>query len=34
MEVSKATVDREMKFIKSWLYRRIRPGVAADAIEP
>jgi RNA polymerase sigma factor (TIGR02999 family) len=34
MEVSKATVDRELKFIKSWLYRRIRPGVAADAIEP
>jgi RNA polymerase sigma factor (TIGR02999 family) len=31
MQVSKATVDRELKFIKSWLYRRIRPGVAADA---
>src|SRR5580704_5241093 len=34
MQVSKATVDRELKFIKSWLYRRIRPGVAADAIGP
>lgn len=29
MNVSKATVDRELKFIKSWLYRRIHPeGVA------
>ena len=34
MQVSKATVDRELKFIKSWLYRRIRPGVAADATGP
>jgi RNA polymerase sigma factor (TIGR02999 family) len=34
MEVSKATVDRDLKFIKSWLYRRIRPGVAADTMEP
>ncbi len=25
MNVSKATVDRELKFIKSWLYRRIHP---------
>src|ERR1700722_6558243 len=25
MGVSKATVDRELKFIKSWLYRRIHP---------
>ena len=25
MQVSKATVDRELKFIKSWLYRRIHP---------
>jgi RNA polymerase sigma factor (TIGR02999 family) len=29
MLVSKATVDRELKFIKGWLYRRIQPdGVA------
>jgi len=34
MQVSKATVDRELKFIKSWLFRRIRPGVAADAMGP
>ena len=26
MRVSKATVDREVKFVKSWLYRRIRTG--------
>lgn len=25
MGVSKATVDRELKFIKSWLYRRVYP---------
>jgi RNA polymerase sigma factor (TIGR02999 family) len=25
MKISKATVDRELKFIKSWLYRRIFP---------
>lgn len=31
MQVSKATVDRELKFIKSWLYRRIRPGAGEDA---
>ena len=24
-QVSKATVDRELKFVKSWLYGRIRP---------
>jgi RNA polymerase sigma factor (TIGR02999 family) len=28
--ISKATVDRELKFIKSWLYRRICP----DGLEP
>jgi hypothetical protein len=32
MQVSKSTVDRELKFIKSWLYRRIHPGVAEGAI--
>jgi RNA polymerase sigma factor (TIGR02999 family) len=30
MQVSKATVDRELRFIKSWLYRRIRPGAVED----
>jgi len=25
VQVSKATVDRDLKFIKSWLYRRIHP---------
>lgn len=25
MQVSKATVDRDLKFIKTWLYRRINP---------
>jgi RNA polymerase sigma factor (TIGR02999 family) len=34
MQVSKATVDRDLKFIKSWLYRRLHPGAteAADGI--
>lgn len=27
MQVSKSTVDRELKFIKSWLFRRIQPGL-------
>jgi len=31
MQVSKATVDRDLKFTKSWLFRRIHPGIAADA---
>jgi DNA-directed RNA polymerase specialized sigma24 family protein len=26
MEMSKATVDRELKFIKGWLFRRINPN--------
>ncbi len=31
MDVSKAKVDRDLKFIKSWLYRRIHPdGAGAD----
>ena len=34
MQVSKATVDRELRFIKSWLYLRIRPGAVKDAVEP
>jgi len=32
MNISKATVDRELKFIKSWLYRRIRPSVIEEAV--
>ena len=34
MGVSKATVDRDLKFIKSWLYRRIHPGVAQEMAGP
>ena len=26
MQMSKATVDRDLKFTKSWLYKRIHPG--------
>jgi RNA polymerase sigma factor (TIGR02999 family) len=33
MQGSKSSVDRDLKFVKSWLYRRIRPGVAAGAVE-
>jgi DNA-directed RNA polymerase specialized sigma24 family protein len=29
MQVSKAKVDRDLKFARSWLYRRICPGAAA-----
>jgi RNA polymerase sigma factor (TIGR02999 family) len=29
MQISKATVDRELKFIKGWLYRRMQPAGAA-----
>ena len=28
MQISKATVDREVKFVKSWLYQRIGQVVA------
>jgi RNA polymerase sigma factor (TIGR02999 family) len=31
MQVSKATVDRDLKFIKSWLYRRIYPDSIPQA---
>ena len=31
MQVSKATVDRDLKFIKSWLYRRIFPDSKLQA---
>jgi len=30
MQVSKSTVDRDLRFTKSWLYRRIYPGVVED----
>lgn len=33
MQISKATVDRDLKFVRSWLFRRIRPGVVEDAAE-
>ena len=29
MQVSKATVDRDLKFARSWLYRRMYPDNAA-----
>jgi RNA polymerase sigma factor (TIGR02999 family) len=29
MQISKATVDREMKFIKGWLFKRIHPNLPA-----
>ena len=29
VQVSKATIDRELKFIKSWLYRRVYPDAPA-----
>ena len=32
MQVSKATVDRELKFARSWLYRRIYPADAAGLV--
>jgi RNA polymerase sigma factor (TIGR02999 family) len=31
MQVSKATIDRDLKFIRSWLYRRLYPDVASAA---
>ena len=31
MQISKATVDREAKFARSWLYRRIHTDGSADA---
>jgi RNA polymerase sigma factor (TIGR02999 family) len=30
VQVSKATVDRDLKFVKSWLYRRIHPRGDGD----
>ena len=31
MRVSKSTVDRDLRFAKSWLYRRLHPGIVEDA---
>jgi len=33
MRTSKATVDREMRFIKSWLYRRLHPESAEESVD-
>ena len=30
LQVSKATVDRDLRFTKSWLYRRIHPGMVEN----
>ena len=30
MQISKSTVDRELKFVKSWLYRRVHAGDAEN----
>ena len=34
MQLSKSTVDRELKFIKSWLFRRMHPGGGEGAARP
>jgi hypothetical protein len=31
MQVSKSTVDRDLKFAKSWLFRRVHPEAVEDA---
>jgi len=31
MQISKATVDRDLKFVKSWLYRRVYPNAGQEA---
>jgi len=33
MQVSKATVDRDLKFIKTWLYRRVYPDADLNAAQ-
>lgn len=33
MQTSKATVDREMRFIKSWLYRRMHPESGEESTD-
>jgi RNA polymerase sigma factor (TIGR02999 family) len=32
MQISKSTVDRELKFIKCWLYRHLYCGIAGNAM--
>ena len=34
MNLSKATVDRELKFVRSWLYQRVHPTELDTADEP
>jgi RNA polymerase sigma factor (TIGR02999 family) len=34
MQVSMSTVVRELRFIRSWLFRRIHPGIVEDGIKP
>jgi RNA polymerase sigma factor (TIGR02999 family) len=34
LELSKATVDRDLKFIRGWLYRELRDGPARDDTPP
>ena len=31
-QVSKTTVNRDLRFIRSWLFRRIHPGVVEDEV--
>jgi RNA polymerase sigma factor (TIGR02999 family) len=33
MKVSKATVDRTLRFTKSWLFQRVRAGVAENTVQ-
>jgi len=33
MDVSKSTVDRELKFVRSWIFRRLHPGTAPSSAE-
>ena len=33
LQVSKATVDRDLKFAKSWLFRRVCPDAISEAGE-
>jgi RNA polymerase sigma factor (TIGR02999 family) len=32
LQVSKATVDRDLRFVKAWLYRRLYPEVATATV--
>ncbi len=34
LQISKATVDRDLKFVKSWLYRRLHPDPIGGVAEP